>query len=231
MRKAGGVGHEKSIKAGFSEDEWGKYGKWLMLRMNQAYSKAIRLREMPPEWFEIPADVALVNPLAVFVRYMHCMRLFDMHEFDAAYEKMKELLETAPQMPGTYKFSLLTAMVFCELIGECRPEVLETLISEQTARQIRRIKCFESIRTRYAFALIAGNDTKSASGFHAQFAAMEKNYPYPFIAEGERELMDIIAQRHAEIVKEQKMLSAQKNADKPIEKQAEWHYSEATPWR
>ena len=82
--------------------------------------------------------------------------------------------------------------IYCELVGERRPEVLEQWESKDCQRIVKQMKNYLSvIRTEYAYALLKEKDTQKAEKIRERFEKNARSYPYPADAQSERELLDI----------------------------------------
>ena len=98
---------------------------------------------------------------------------------------------------GLHRSMLICDRIFCELVGEKRPERLEEMLNKQQKKFMKSMKTYPSIlRTQYAYALLYEKDMNKAEKIKQQFEKYARTYPYPGEITGERELMKT-AENHA----------------------------------
>ena len=166
---------------------------WLQLKINEQLSKGVRLKDMPEAWFAEPEnmDNGLNAVAAIFV----ANRLLDEHRFQEAWSKQETLLADDNALSELHQSLVTCDLLYCELIGENRPEVREQLMTKEQKKYMQAMKKSISVlRTEYVLALLGDRDQEKAASLLAQFEKRAKTYPYPCEVESERELIDYAQQ-------------------------------------
>lgn len=162
---------------------------WLQMKLNEQSSLGVRLRDMPAEWFELPPEEALDNPIVASVAVFRCNRLMDEHRFEEAAALMERVC-ALPAVPGVYDGMLCGDRLFCELLGQRRRETLDALNSRGQQKFMKAMKTNPSVlRTEYALSLLEEGDAEKAERLRAEFENAAANYPYPQDVQAERELL------------------------------------------
>lgn len=176
---------------------------WVQLKVVEQTSKGVRLKDMPSEWFAMPADEALKNSMTAIRGVLACNRLMDEEKFDEADARMAHLLEIDSGIVGLHRNLLICDRVFVELIGENRREVIENMLTKEQKKFMKTMKRFPSVlRTQYALALLFENDPVKAEVTRNEFEKAAKTYPYPHEIDSERDLIrlaETVNQRRREI--------------------------------
>ena len=163
---------------------------WLQLKINELTSQGVRVREMPAEWFGMPAPEQMTCSLITTVAVLCCDRLKDEHRFAEADREMARLLADTPHLAGLHRALLTCDRTFIELITENRPEALAELRTKDQQRMTAAMKTSPTVlRTEYAYALLQEKDEKKATQLKQQFDKLAAVYPYPTEIEAERELI------------------------------------------
>jgi len=168
----------------------------LQMKMNDMMTRGVRPKDMPDEWFEAPSDEGMKNNLIAAIAVMACSRLIDMHKFEQADAEIARILDMDSAMLGIHRVQMVCERIYCELIGPCRRDVIEGMLSKEQKKMMKAMKTMPSvIRLEYALALLLDKDAEKAEKALAMFEKIAKKYPYPADLESERELIDIARQR------------------------------------
>lgn len=168
------------------------YAFWMQLKVNEQIARGVRLKDMPDAWFWMPTDAAMRNSMVAAQGVFACNRMMDRQRFDEADRQMAHLLQIESGINGLHRSLLICDRMYCELIGENRPEVLAGLYTGEQKKFMKSMRKFPSvIRTEYAYALLAQKNTASADASMALFDTVAKTYPYPSDIQSERQLMEI----------------------------------------
>lgn len=171
---------------------------WVQLKANEQIAKGVRLKDMPEEWFTLPADEDMGNSMVATLGVFACNRLMDAHRFEEADTLMAHYLDMDSGIVGLHKSLLVCDRMYCELIGENRKEVLDGMLTKGQKKFMKSMKKFPSVlRTQYVYALLGARDAAKAEQIKAQFEKMAKTYPYPSDIQGEREFMTIADEKQA----------------------------------
>ena len=165
---------------------------WIQMKANEQLTKGIRTKDMPDEWFEIPSDDAMKNPMVAAIGVYAASRLMDQHRFEEAEALIKHLLEIETGIAGLHRSLLICDLIYLELIGQNRTDRLEELYTREVKNFMKAMKTFPSvIRMEYAYRLLAEHDPDGATKSMASFERVAATYPYPNDINTERELMEI----------------------------------------
>lgn len=172
---------------------------WIQLKVTQQYADGKRLSDMPDAWFHFPADDLMSNSLICAVAVYACNRLMDQHRFEEARQRMEHLLRIDSRMMAFHRNMLTADLLYLELIGGNRAEVLAQLYTPELKRILRKSKTSPGvIRLEYAYALLAEKDTWKARLALERFERAARCHPYPGDIHSEREFLEIAAKCAAE---------------------------------
>lgn len=165
---------------------------WIQMKVVEMTSKAVRLKDMPSEWFYLPDEDKMKNSMTAVMAVFYENRLMDGHVFTKAAVLIDKLLEMESGIVGVYRNLLICDRMYCELIGGKNREVIEQLYTKEQKKFMKQMKKFPSvIRTEYAHALLFENDIVKAEQIKVRFEKCAKTHPYATDIESERELMRI----------------------------------------
>ena len=123
-------------------------------------------------------------------------RLMDQHRFDEAESLMNHLLHIESGIVGLHRSLLACDLIYLELIGENRPDKVQTLYTRELKKFVRAMKTFPSvIRMEYTYRLLGQRDMQKAEQALVAFERIAATYPYPNDIQSERELIQIAAER------------------------------------
>lgn len=163
---------------------------WIQLKVNEATSQGIRLKDLPDQWFELPGGGDLKNSMVMTIAVFACNRLMDAQNFDVAREKIDALLHGAQPIIGLYRHLLICDRLYCEWIGASNADVIDALNTKAQRKFMKSMKTFPTvIRTNYVCALLHEHDAAKAMQYKAQFEKCAAKYPYASDIESERELI------------------------------------------
>ena len=165
---------------------------WIQLKTNEQLSKGIRTKDMPEEWFEVPSDDAMKNPMVATIGVYAASRLMDQHRFEEAGKLIDHLLEIETGMVALHRNLMICDQIYLELIGQNRSDRVEELYTKELKKFTKAMKTFPSvIRLEYTYRLLAEHDSESAAKSIVAFERVAATYPYPNDINTERELMEI----------------------------------------
>lgn len=133
--KLGLVNNDGHNAVSLGKDKNALHAFWQQLKINEANSQNIRLKDMPKEWFEVPNDADLTNSLTATIKVFNCSRLMDEHSFDEAKEEMKKLMRAMSKNPSVIR-TLYAYSLLCEE-------------NEKNAK--RHLKSFEKVASSYPY--------------------------------------------------------------------------------
>ena len=166
---------------------------WIQMKTNEQLTKGIRTKDMPEEWFEVPSDDAMKNPMVATIGVYAASRMMDQHRFDEAGKLIDHMLKIETGMVALHRNLLICDQIYLELIGQNRSDRVEALYTKELKKFMKAMKTFPSvIRLEYAYRLLAEHDPESAAKSMAAFEKVAATYPYPNDINTERELMEIV---------------------------------------
>ena len=168
------------------------YGFWMQLKCVEEMDKGVRLKDMPAEWFTFPAETDLPNSMVAAQAVFACNRLMDACRFAEADALMAHLLAVNSGISGLHRGLLVCDRITVELLGDCRPEVIDGMLTKEVKKLMKAMKTFPSVcRTEYALALLHRKDLPKAAKWAKAFEKLAPSYPYPQEIEAERALMEL----------------------------------------
>ena len=163
---------------------------WMQMKVVDETAKGVRLKDMPAEWFAVPADEAMANSMVAASGVFACNRLMDEERFEEADRLMAHMLEIESGMAGLHRNLLTCDRLYIELIHQNRRDVINETFDKKLQNFMKEMKNYPSIlRTQYAIALLYEGDTAKAEKIKAQFEKCAKTYPYSHEIDFERHLM------------------------------------------
>ena len=170
---------------------------WVQLEVAGRISRGERLRDMPAQWFAVPADDAMKNSMVATRGVFACNRLMEEERFEEADALMAHLLGIDSGIVDLHRSLLVCDRLYVELIGENRGEVIREMLTKAQMKFMKAMKRYPSVlRTQYALALLFDGDAAKAEAIRGEFEKVAKTHPYATDIESERELM-AIAEREA----------------------------------
>ena len=166
---------------------------WAQMKLAEAMSKGIRMKDMPDEWFWIPTDDEMKNVMLAAEGYLICGRLMDAGKFDAFKTLADRFLSMDTGLMGIQKDSLACDRITCELITDGNREVVESLLTDRLKQSMKALRsCIDILRGEYAIALLYDKDEAKAQKHLAAFEKLAKNYAYTGELETQRDLIAMI---------------------------------------
>lgn len=188
---AGLVDNDGYNAVSLCKDKKARRAFWIQMKFVEETARGTRMKDMPGEWFAAPADEDMKNSMVAAIGVFACNRLMDEHRFAEADRLMEHCLEIESGIVGLHRSMLVCDRMYCELVGQNRPEVLEQLYTKEQKKFMKSMKKFPSVlRTEYACALLAEKDETKAEKIRGEFEKNAKTYPYAVDIESERELME-----------------------------------------
>lgn len=166
-------------------------GFWTMMKINALNTEGIEMTDMPREWFFMPEDEDMDNPLVASCGVFLGNRLMFEHNFKEAKEAYQNVLKKSKSLPGIYRILSELDLMYIEIIGENRKEIVEKYWTKEAKSIVKSMKNNPgSIRVKYVYEKSHGNFDQ-AEKIKSSLQKIEKSYPYPWEIKAEKELMDI----------------------------------------
>ncbi len=172
----------------------------IQMQINQEVSRGRRLKELPEEWFQMPSDEDMQNPLSAAIGVFVCNRLMDEHRFEEADHQIEKLLHTENGIIDLHRKLLACDGILCQLLGERNEEVLDVLLDKEQQKfmKIYGKSLFSVTRTQYGLALLKDQDVSKGKELQKRFEKQAAVYPYESDIQSEKELMELIDIRFRE---------------------------------
>lgn len=188
--RSGAVNNDGYNAYSLKKNKEALWGFWLQLKINGLTTADVRLKDMPEHWFVVPSNEALKNSICATIGVFACARAIDEMNFDLARETAKKLLDGPSDLVQVHKNMLISELIFCELIGENRIDILKTLYSKEFSKYVKAMHASPSvIRMQYAYELLANHNESTAQKLLDKFEKIQHSYPHICEIQGERELL------------------------------------------
>lgn len=190
--RLGGIDNDgKNIQSALKNKER-RRAFWLQLQVSGKQAENVRLKDLPDEWF-VFSEEETGDSLSDGVMVLAMGRLIDAHRFEEAEMLGERILEKKESLLSIYRYSVEGEMLFLELIGRRRKEMVDKCNSPEYQKWQKAMKNFPSVlRQQYAYALLYEEDGEKAGKIREKFEKAAKTYPYEGDLELERELMEIV---------------------------------------
>jgi len=163
---------------------------WLQMKINEQIANGKRLKELPEEWFAMPSEEGMQNSLIATIAVFACNRLMDLGKYEEAAVEMERLVNKKSGMVGIHRHMLNADRLYCEMVGENRPEKIEELYTDELQKFLKTMKKSPSAyRVQFLYAKYVEKNEKAALAAWNNFERVAKTYPYPHEIEGEREMI------------------------------------------
>ncbi|MDF2473598.1 MAG: hypothetical protein K0R21_1380 [Anaerocolumna sp.] len=194
--KIGGVANDGYNVYYLRKDEEARRAFGILLKVNGLLTTGTRLRDMPSDWFELPPNADLNNHIISSIRALKCSYLHDKMQFAEAKALIEDILENVPNLLIIYQNELRCELLFYEIIGQCREDVIQQLYTKELKKYIKVTASYASKRRLlYAYALLVENNEKKAQKELAAFEKIVKTSPYKADIESEKEMIALIQER------------------------------------
>lgn len=147
------------------------------LRGNALLQNGVRPKDMPAEWFVVPADIDYKNPLHVSFPLMAASRLVDELRFDEALQQFETLYEHKQEIIGLYVNEIACELVFLRLVAG-NIEGARALLDKNLKQYIKVYSKMMSSkeRIRCTIALILDDDRAKAEEIYNNLRARQHEY-------------------------------------------------------
>lgn len=168
---------------------------WLQLQITGEIANGIRLKEMPDEWFQIPAGQQLDSALSATIAVFAFNRMIDQGEFEAARQTGENLLKDAPGLLGLHRNLIISELIFLDIIKKEPKEKIDLWFTKDFIKFIKASSSMINVsRMMYAYELFIEQNHVKASKHLSGFEKAAKCYPYPSEVTGERGLLHLVQQ-------------------------------------
>ncbi len=188
--RVGGVANDGYNIILLKRDKNSRYAFYRQLKVNALLAKGTRIKDMPEEWFNLPEDADLNNPIMAAVACMKGSYYQDKKDFERAKEEFNYALENCNNLLGIYKNEIHCELLFYEILGDKNLDKINELFTKELKKYIKVSKhSISKKRLLYAYELLINKDENAAKKYLSEFEKLAKTYPYKGEVEGERELI------------------------------------------
>ena len=148
------------------------------LLINGEQTRGIRLSDMPMEWFSMPENTDMNNPICASVPVLYCNRLIDSENFDEAEKSILNLINDDNGLIGMYRSMLISDLIYCLLLKGENDRAAKYYTKEQRAFMNSLNSIPSILRTEYALAICGIDNARNAEKIKKIFEKIAKKYPY-----------------------------------------------------
>lgn len=175
---------------------------WVQLKIVEWSARGARLRDMPEDWFTLPAWEKMDNSMTAALAVFRANRLIDCRQFAEARDLISHILDCADGLLGLHRGLLQCDQLFLALMAGEAPERIDAICDRDLQKFMRQMRQYPSVlRTGYAYASLRLGDMRLAQRLLEQFRRCDKTYPYQGDLAGERELIELVMARTEEAAK------------------------------
>lgn len=198
----GGVANDGMNALSLSKNIDAKQAFINQLRMNEAQTRGLRLREMPDEWFTVPDGADKSNVAIASTMVFKANRDFDYLDTEQSENTIKELLDSDWNIIGLHRNLLKCDLAFCRLINSGKSADISLITTPEMLNFRKAMKNYPSIiRTEYALMLIHDENGAEAEKKLRDFEKTAKTSPHKADIDSERELIVLAQKRHNNDIK------------------------------
>ncbi len=189
---AGGIDNDGKNAISIKNNPAAMRAFWIQMKINEETSKGILLTDMPDEWFTVPSEEEMQNSIIAALAVFSANRLLYQKRFEEAELIIKKTIDEENAVIMFYKRMLTCDRIYLELIGECKNETVEEMLTTEQKSIMKAMKNYPSvIRTEYAYELLIKKDYEKADKLLKNFEKIAKTYPYKNETDAELELINI----------------------------------------
>lgn len=165
---------------------------YLQLKMNGLLSEGVRLKDMPEDWFHVPENIDITNNYHLSMYLTRSSWYIDQLRFSEALHCLEFIDPYEESLIGLYRKERDCELLFIEIIGECRENVVSALYTYEIATYIKNFNkyIFSKKRILYAYTLLVEKDKVKAETIFNDALKMKDRYPITADAESELEIME-----------------------------------------
>ncbi|MCQ2420051.1 MAG: M50 family metallopeptidase [Clostridia bacterium] len=167
---------------------------WLQLKINEAQTEGVRLKDLPDDWFVIPDHAAKNNEIISAVAVFSENRAMDQLDFETAKALIFDLQNSDEfAVIGLYQNLLLFDQVTIDLLENGENADVSALNSRQIKAFRKSMAKYPAvIRTEYAIQLLKEKNPSAANKYRKLFDSVAQKYPMKSDIDSEMEILACI---------------------------------------
>lgn len=170
---------------------------YLQLKVNAMLSQGVALSGMPDEWFTVPEDEDMDNPLIATMGVFACNRLMEQHRFTDMEALIVHFQAIENAITDIHMQLLMCDLLTVRLLSGKSGDAIETLLSTPLWKVMKAMKDYPAvIRTQYALALLYEKDENKGDELTHRLAEIADNYPYHTDILNEKDIMILIKEMY-----------------------------------
>lgn len=191
--QVGGVGNDAYNMLLLRRSPKSKRGIVTQLRSNAMIQNGVRPKDMPDEWFEVPADVDYKNVFEVTIPLMAASRHIDEMDWEKARNEMETLYSYRDKIMPLYVKEIACELVYLLLISGETARASE-LLDKDLKKYIATYRKVMSSKERLlcAMALFIDNDRAKALEIYDNLKSRKDNYLLQGEVKSDLALMEIM---------------------------------------
>lgn len=199
-KKISAIPNDASNIRSLNSDPLARKALYLQLKVNALQTDGVRLKDMPEEWFQVPADLNLGNSLDASLKFLEAARWMDRLDFAKAEECYRTISLSFDKLMPLYRMEVKSELLFMEMIGQCRKEEIERMCTPELQRYVGTCSRFMmgKMRILYADALYVDKDMDKAKKLLTDAIVKSDSYPQKGDTDSEIEIMQYLEKRYAE---------------------------------
>ena len=167
---------------------------WVQLKINALYSRGMMLRDMPDEWFRLPAEADMSNHLYAAVAGLDASRRMECRDFAGAYDRLETMRAAGDELIGLFRMEAACEQMAACVLTHCPRTEIERIFSADVERYARLYSRYMISRavTIYIWERFVRRDGAKASEAARRVRVMAGRYPVRGEAAACVELLDWI---------------------------------------
>lgn len=169
---------------------------WTMLMVNSRQNKGETVLDMPEEWFYMPSDEYLKNPIICNTATNYCERLMDLYDFEKAEKETSQFLSKKTGLDSINRALLTCQLIYCKSILGKEESEIDSLKTKEQLKFEKALKQFPIVHIcNYAYLDLVKKDTKNALKAKDDYAKFLINYPYKSELAHYQKLLEIATEK------------------------------------
>lgn len=176
-----------------TKDKAARKAFWVSLSTDKLLKNGIALKDMPAEWFEIPADCDKSNYLVGTLVCLSIQHFMDSDDFENAHKLIKAVIDKEYKVPQLAYAFIANDYAFLELKENGEQADISFLSEKSTDSILSKMKTTPDVlRTEYAIETLKNHDNEAASRVLELFNKTAETYPNPAEIEYNRKLISLL---------------------------------------
>ena len=196
--KVNGMGNDGYNFFLLKKDKIARRSAYIVLKANGLQTLGVRIKEMPYEWFVLPESADLSNTMNATLRIMEGNWFYDNMKFDEARVCYETLLQHSECLMNIHKMELECEVLFIELIGQKREEVIHKLYTKKLKNYIKKMATFDINKKKLQYVLCLYEKENSEDReeqlekIYNEAVKLTKTYPIKAEVKAEMEVFEFL---------------------------------------